>query len=158
MARTGFWDMWLFVVAVAMAGFGVLMVLFGRSALFDGFNRQIDPVFWPADAPVAAADLPVAASPSEGAGVREFQGWAYGVWGATVAGLGLLAAFVVRGPFRLRQPWARNALATSILVWYALDTAISAQYGVWFNIGFNTLVLAALLLPLALTWTQFRRE
>jgi hypothetical protein len=90
--------------------------------------------------------------------VREFQGWAYGVWGATVAGLGLLAAFVVRGPFRLRQPWARNALATSILVWYALDTAISAQYGVWFNIGFNTLVLAALLLPLALTWTQFRRE
>jgi hypothetical protein len=139
--RTRFWDTWLLAVALAMTAFGILMVLLAPSPLFDGFNQQIEPVFW-GEAPVdsAASDL---------------QGWVYGVWGATVAGFGCLATFVVRGPYRERRPWARDALAVSTLLWFALDTGISALYGVWFNVAFNCAVVVALAVPVAATWRQF---
>jgi hypothetical protein len=135
------WDAWLLAVAVGMTALGVFMALFNRSALFAGFDAHIDPVFWGAG--------PI--DPAAG----EFQGWAYGVWGATVAGFGLLAAWVVRGPFRARLRWGRDALAASLAVWFLLDTSISAAYGVWLNVAFNCAVLAALTVPLAATWKSF---
>jgi hypothetical protein len=124
-----------------MAAFGVFMALFSRSPVFDGFNSQIDPVFWAGGAIDASASA--------------FQGWAYGVWGATVAGFGVLAAFVVRRPYRARQRWARDALVTAIAVWFILDTGASAFYGVWFNVAFNSVVLIALAVPVGATWTEF---
>jgi hypothetical protein len=139
--RTGLWDAWLLVVAFGMAAFGVLMALFSRSPLFDGFNSQIDPVFWNTS--------PIDTS------VQTFQGWAYGVWGATVAGFGVLAAFVVRGPYHARQRWARDALVAAIAAWFILDTGVSALYGVWFNVAFNTAVLLALTVPIGVTWREF---
>lgn len=135
------WDGWLLVVAVGMAAFGACIALFNRSLLFDGFNAQINPVFWPGSAADASA--------------RAFQGWVYGVWGATVAGFGGLAAFLVRGPYRARVRWARDGLAAAIAVWFVLDTGVSAWYGVWFNVAFNSVVLLALAVPVAATWREF---
>jgi len=142
--RVGGWDTWLLAVAVAMSAFGVFMALFSRSPAFDAFNRQIDPAFWPEGVTDPA--------------VRDFQGMIYGVWGATVAGLGALAAFVVFGPYRSRQRWARNALVAAIALWFILDTGISARYGVWFNVAFNSAILIALALPVAFTWREFRKR
>jgi len=130
----------MFTVALAMTGFGVFMALSSRSSAFDAFNQQIDPVFWPAGPDSTA---------------RDFQQMIYAVWGATVAGFGALAAFVVRHPFRARQRWARDALAVSILLWFVLDTTASAVAGVWFNVVFNTVVLGALAVPMAATWKEF---
>jgi hypothetical protein len=143
MSRATFWDKWILAVAVGMSIFGVLMALFSGTAFFDGFNRRIDAAFW--------------GGPAEPL-LRQFQIWVYGVWGATVAGFGALAAFVAQRPFRLRRRWARDALAVSILLWFVLDTGLSMRYGVWFNVGFNALVAAALGLPLLLTWTSFPRD
>lgn len=137
------WDAWLLGVAAGMAAFGVGMALFAQSSLFDGFNAQIDPVFW--------------ATRAIDPGTREFRGWVYGVWGATVAGFGLLAAFVARGPFRRRERWARDALLVAAATWFALDTAVSASYGVWFNVAFNTFVLLAIVVPIGFTWKQFSK-
>lgn len=136
-----FWDLWLLAVAVGMAAFGVFMALLNRSILFSGFDARIDPIFWGGVPPDPAA--------------RSFQGWAYGVWGATVAGLGALAAFLVRGPYRRRRRWSRDALTAAIALWFILDTGVSAAYGVWFNAVFNCAVLAALAVPLAVTWREF---
>jgi hypothetical protein len=131
-----------------MAVFGVFMALFNQSPLFDGFNSQIDPVF--ALSAVEAPSAPI------GPSMQSFQGWAYGVWGATVAGFGVLAAFVARVPFRARRRWARDALVAAIAVWFVLDSGLSAMHGVWFNVAFNSAVLIALAVPLGATWREFR--
>ena len=80
-----------------------------------------------------------------------FRSWVYGVWGATVAGWGILVAFIAMFPFKQRQRWAWNALLAAIGTWYLLDTGISLYFGVTFNALFNTLLLALAGLPLFMT-------
>lgn len=141
MGKSRIWDGWLLAVAVAMAAFGVFMAAFNRSAAFDGFNRQINPAFWEHTIDGSA---------------ERFQAWAYGVWGATVAGFGVMAAFIARNPYRARKRWARNAILTAVGLWFILDTGLSAWHDVWFNVGFNLVVLIAIAIPLAATWREFR--
>jgi hypothetical protein len=144
MNRSAFWTTWLLVACFTMMAFGVLMALFGGTRLFAGLNQQVNLAFWPA----GAADP----------GQLRFQNWVYGVWGATVAGFGLLAALTAGKGFARRQKWARNALAVALALWYLLDTAISLLSQVWVNAALNTAVLALFVVPLAATWTQFRDE
>lgn len=139
MRHSPLWDRWLLVVALGMTAFGVLMALLPRSGLFEPFHAAVDAAFSGAGRP---------SSPL-------FQAWVYGVWGATVAGFGLLAAFVVHRPYRQRQRWARDALAVSIGLWFVLDTGISAAYRVWVNVVFNAAILAALAVPMIATWASF---
>ena len=137
-----FWQRWLFVVSLALVATGLFIALFNRADLFDlFFNRQIDPVFW------GAAPL----DPSTAA----FQGWIYGVLGATVAGWGVCLAFIAHYPFAARQPWAWSAVAWGLGLWYLVDTAISVANGVYFNVAFNTLILFAAALSLAFTRKAF---
>jgi len=114
-----FWKVWLFVVAVVMASFGVLMAFLNQTAVFAVFNREINAVFWPTG--------------EVGMGLPQFQSWVYGVWGATVAGMGIFAAYVARYPFARRERWARQCLVAGTVVWFVLDTFISLAFGVVFN-------------------------
>ncbi len=144
MNRHTFWTVWLMVVSFTMAAFGVLMVLLNQSSLFAGLLGDIGRAF---NAGGGAA-----------IGSVRFQSWIFGVWGATVAGLGLLAALVGGNAFARRERWARDALALSLFLWYVLDTGASLAFGVWINVIFNTAVLAAFALPLACTWGHFRHS
>jgi hypothetical protein len=72
-----------------MAFFGILMAFLNQTVVFAVFNRKINVVFWPTG--------------EVGRGVHEFQNWVYGVWGATVAGMGIFAAYVSRYPFAKRE-------------------------------------------------------
>jgi hypothetical protein len=136
-----FWQRWLFVVGLVVALFGGAMALLNGTALFDVFNRQIDPVFW------AAETMPGAA--------RSFRSWLYGAWGATVAGWGVLIVFIARYPFKRRELWSWNCLVVGLVVWYVLDTGISLYFKVYFNALFNTVLLALVTLPLGATRSQF---
>jgi len=142
MNRSAFWTAWLLVACFTMMAFGVLMALFGGTRLFAGLNQQVNMAFWQ-----AGTAFP---------GQLQFQNWVYGVWGATVAGFGLLAAFIAGNGFARRQRWARDALAAALALWYVLDTAISLLSHVWVNAALNTAVLALFIVPLAMTWTRFR--
>lgn len=142
MNRSSFWTVWLLVACFTMLAFGVLMALFGGTRLFAGLNQQIDLAFWPAG--------------TVDPGLLRFQTWVYGVWGATVAGFGLLAAFIAAHAFARKQRWARDALAAALALWYVLDTALSLLSRVWVNAALNTAVLALFIVPLAMTWTHFR--
>ncbi len=133
--------LWLLVVSFTMCAFGILMVLFGGTSLFGGLGDEVDRVFWP------NGIVPE--------GVGNFQGWIYGVWGATIAGFGLLAGLVAGTGFAGGEKWARNALAVSLVLWYLADTIVSAVFHVWVNVVFNTVVLAAFAVPLAMTWRHF---
>ena len=139
---TSFWDRWLLIVAVLMAAFGLSMAVFNQTRLFDAFRQEIDRVFWP------DRILPT--------GVADFQEWVYSAWGATVAGLGVFAAYVAGHAFARRQRWARDCILVGLLVWYVPDTAASLLSHLAFNAIFNTVVLAFALLPVIALWREFR--
>lgn len=142
MSNFSFWSRWLYVVGIGVSIFGVMMALLSGTPLFDLFNRQIDPVFWGANAVDGATE--------------QFQHWLYGVWGATIAGWGIILTYIARIPFRKKERWAWNALVFGILVWYVLDTALSFLYGVNFNVAFNTTILILAGLPILFTRKDFR--
>ena len=137
-----FWQRWLVGVGGLVAAFGVFMALLNGTPLFALFNDQIDPVFWDGQA-VPAAGL-------------AFRGWVYGAWGATVAGWGVLVAFLALYPFKQRERWAWNALVAALGLWYLLDTGVSLYGGVIFNAVFNTLLLVLAGLPLFFTRRAFQ--
>jgi hypothetical protein len=142
MRSFNFWRIWLFIVAVVIAVFGVLMAFLNQTAIFAIFNREINAVFWP--------------SGEIGRGLPQFQSWVYGVWGATVAGMGIFAAYVAHYPFARREKWARQCLAAGTGVWYVLDTYISLASGVIFNALFNTVIFLLIAVPLGFTWKEFK--
>jgi len=143
MGSFNFWYRWLFVIGIIIVAFGVFMAVFNQSPFFRLFNDQIDPVFW------EDAAIPDAST--------EFQGWVYGVLGATMAGWGLMLIFIIQYPFRHCEKWAWTAIASSLGFWYLLDTALSLYFGVYFNAVFNTLLLLVLTPPLIATRKEFQK-
>ena len=139
-----FWQRWLLAVGLAVSLFGVLLALLGGAPVFDLLDRQIDPAFWGAGAPDEAA--------------RQFQGWLYGVWGATIAGWGIFLTYIARYPFARKERWAWNCLAYGLLVWFVLDTSLSVVYKVYFNAIFNTALLILAGLPVAFTRQHFTEK
>ncbi len=141
MSSFSFWQRWLFAVGVVVAVFGIAMALDSGTPLFDLFNRQIDPAFWGASAVDDAA--------------RQFRQWLYGVWGATIAGWGIFVTYIARYPFKNKERWARDCLIFGLLVWFVLDTGLSAFYQVYFNVAFNTALLILAMLPIVFTRNEF---
>lgn len=142
MKSFNFWQKWLLFVGIYLVVFGLYLTFFSQSSLMDFlFNRQINPNFW------AAEEL------SEN--TLKFQGWIYGVLGAVIAGWGTLIVFWAHYPFKTRERWAWNGLASGTAIWYCADTIISAIYGVTFNVVFNTVLLVLLVIPLACTKKYF---
>ena len=143
MTNFSFWQRWLFVVGIAVSVFGLFMAFFCGTPLFEAFNRQIDPAFWGTNVVENSA--------------REFQKWAYGVWGATIAGWGISVTFMAHYPFRNKEKWAWNCLVMGMLVWFVLDTSLSVYYKVYFNAAFNTVLLILTMLPVILTRKYFAK-
>ena len=144
MANFFFWQRWLLIVGILISVFGTLMAFFSGTPLFDLFNGQIDPVFWGGSAVEES--------------VRSFQGWIYGVWGATIAGWGIFVIFIAQYPFRNRERWAWNCLVAGMLVWFVLDTSLSIFHRVYFNAAFNSVLLILAMLPIVITRKYFTRE
>ena len=132
---------WLLTLSVAVTLFGLFMALFSGTSLFAFFNHQIDPAFWGTNAVGATAKL--------------FQQWIYGVWGATIAGWGVILIYIVRYPFARKERWAWRGVVLGLLVWYLLDTLLSVLYRVYFNAAFNTLILIMAAPPLIFTSKDF---
>lgn len=143
MDRFTFWQRWLFIVGLAVSVFGVALAFLNATPLFAVMHHQVNPVFFMEERICADA--------------RAFQAWIYGVLGAAVASWGVALAFIARYPFGKKEPWAWNCVATGLLLWYVIDTAISAYFRVYFNVLFNTGMLVLALLPLVFTRKQFVR-
>jgi hypothetical protein len=141
MKSFSFWQRWLFIFSLIVVIFGMGMATLNRTPLFAIFDSQVNPVFW------STNSLPV--------DVDSFQGWAYGVLGATMAGWGVFLAFIAHYPFRNRERWAWNALLIGLSLWYLADTALSLSFGVVFNAIFNTAIFILAMLPLFFTRQEF---
>lgn len=143
MTSAEFWNRWLLFAGWLLVVFGLLLAFLNQTQLFDvAFNRQIDPVFWPAG--VAAESI------------NSFQSWIYGVLGATVSGWGVFVVFLARYPFTKRERWARNCIAAGITLWYIADTSISLYFGVTFNAVVNTVLAGLVYTPLLATRQEFK--
>jgi hypothetical protein len=86
---------------------------------------------------------------------KEFQQFVYGVLGGTMAGWGILIAFVTRYPFRNKEKWAWNSMVASILVWFVLDTYSSIYFKVYLNAISNTALLILVALPIIFSRKNF---
>ncbi len=136
--RFFFWQRWLLILGVIISLFGVALAFLYSTPVFDIFRQQIDPVF---------GSFTVEA--------RSFQQWSYGVLGATMAGWGVCVAFIAQGPFKRRERWAWNCLASAVSLWFVIDTFLSWQFQVYFNVAFNVLIYLAVLVPLAFSRKYF---
>lgn len=133
-----FWNRWLVIVAWILIIFGLGLAVFNQTGIFDvAFNQRIDPAFWPEGA-----------APEN---IQPFQAWVYGVLGATVAGWGVFVLFLARHPLRNRQRWAWTCLLAGITLWFCVDTAISAYFGVFFNVVVNAFLALLIYIPLVAT-------
>lgn len=141
MTSFSFWQRWLLAVSIIIAIFGVMMVFLSGTVLFDFFNRKIDPAFWS----TGIADHVT----------RQFQQWIYGVWGATIAGWGVILTYIAHDPFKRREHWAWKSVAFGLLVWFVLDTSLSLFHKVYFNAAFNIVLLVLAGLPVVFTRQEF---
>jgi len=142
MTKIDFWQKWLFIVALIISVFGLFLALFNQSLFFDlVFNNQIDPIFW------GRQDSPEV--------VSSYQGWIYGVLGATVCGWGITLAFIAHYPFKQREQWAWNCILIGMTTWFIVDTSLSITFNVYFNALFNLLIFTLVFIPLIFSRKMF---
>lgn len=134
---------WLTAVGAGLTVGGVAMALLAGTDVFAPINALIDPVFW---------------SPGPDAADAAFRSWVFGTWGATLAGWGLLVAFVASGPFRRGEAWSWWAIAAGTTLWFVLDTGTSLVHGVVANVAVNVALAALVAVPLAMSYPTFRRR
>jgi hypothetical protein len=87
--------------------------------------------------------------------VAAYRDFIMGVLGATMAGSALVMAWVVAIPFARRERWAWACLATALLAWAPVDTALSLHHGVTINALFNVTPVVLMAAPLLATRRAF---
>ncbi len=138
-----FWIVWLKIVLVLFALFGILLAFFNQTSLFDAmFNQNINPIFFNEVLPE---------------GIILFQQWIYGLLGATCALVGFVLFFIVHYAYTKKEKWAWNVLLGGVFIWFMIDTPISIYFSVTFNVLFNIALFAAILLPLLCTRKFFKK-
>ncbi|NOX87731.1 MAG: hypothetical protein GXO77_01810, partial [Calditrichaeota bacterium] len=78
-----------------------------------------------------------------------------GVLGAVISGWGVFLSFIAYYPFKAKERWAWNCIAAGFIVWFIIDTVISVNYHVGFNVVINIVFLLGVLLPLMFTGKHF---
>jgi len=137
--------LWLKIVSISFAVFGIIIALFNQTTIFQAvFNNQINPVFW-TNSELTTKTL-------------FFQRWVYGLLGATCLMVGILIFFIVKNSFARKEKWAWNCLLAGLAAWFIIDTPISMYFQVYFNVVFNIVLLLVVILPLGLTRKDFNRE
>jgi hypothetical protein len=138
-----FWTVWLLVAHACFSFVGLLVAFAGNSFFFLLHNQATRSVFF------SGAELPPEVLP--------YKQFLYGIIGGTIAGFHALSLFVVQYGFRAGNRWAWNALAASLLIWFAIDSGLSMAHGAAFNVYLiNLPALAGGGIPLLFSWRFFR--
>ncbi len=140
MDKFKFWQRWLLGLSLFLLAFGLLMAFTGVFAS-NLLNDQTIKVFWGGEA--------------LSGGTRGFYTWAFGVWGASIAGWAVTLAFLACYPFGKKEKWAWVAIVLAILAWYPIDTGFSYYFKFYFNVILNSVLLLLIALPLIFTRKEF---
>lgn len=136
------WHRWLLASSIFFTFFGIAAAIVPHSGLFGFWIDEIDRTFF--DGPIPEHS-------------RAMRGFLMGPLGGTIAGSYLIQTFVVAVPFKRRELWAWHAILWSMLLWFGVDSAVSAVHGAWFNIyQINLMPLVIFGVPLIATRPMFR--
>lgn len=81
-------------------------------------------------------------------GVPAFTRWITGVTGAVMFSWGLSMLYIVNHSFRQHEKWAWRSVFYPVLAWYIIDSAISAHFGIGFNVVINSILFLQIMAPL----------
>lgn len=119
------WRRWILFGSVFFTLFGVLAAIAPHSVFFEFWIDGVDRTFFGGDIPRNA---------------RAMRGFLMGPLGGTIAGSYLMQTFIVAGPFKRRERWAWHAVLWPMLLWFCVDSTVSALHGAYFNIYLINLV------------------
>lgn len=112
----------------------IILILFGMLFAFFGLRALLGVVYTLSGQPI----LPVAT----------LLPWESALYGAIMVGWGVTLLFVGRIAFRRKDPALLRALLYGLIAWLVIEGLFSAYWGVWFNVGVDTIVLALFSFPL----------
>ena len=113
------WCNWLLYSSIFFTVFGVTVAVAPGFPFLAPWTAAVDAHFFPHG------------PDSGGSALRAFM---MAPLGATIAGFYLLQSLVVAHAFRAREKWAWRAILGSTLIWFVVDSAMSAYHGAYFNI------------------------
>ncbi|AFY69927.1 hypothetical protein Pse7367_1639 [Thalassoporum mexicanum PCC 7367] len=136
-----FWWWWLVVSCGITIAFSLGMVL-APELLHQFFNQVL----------FASSQLPTDFDTA----ANDYIFLVYGILGAVMIGGWMIPIiFILVGAFRHKQRWSWLAIASSIGIWFAIDSAISVMSGFWQNAVFNVVFLLMFMIPLVATYGDF---
>lgn len=139
-----FWQRWLLFASLFFTAFGIAAAVAPHSGLFAVWIVEVDRNFF------AGAISPEA---------RAMRAFLMGPLGGTIAGSYLLQAFVAAVPFKAREAWAWYAILCSTLLWFVVDSGVSALHGAYFNIYLiNLMPLVTFGIPLFATRSMVQKR
>jgi hypothetical protein len=136
-----FWLGWLKITMILVIVAGGFLAIFSQFAYSAFLNAKIDNVFFNGTNPGGQVEL--------------LKKWLTGVAGAVMLGWGISMLYVVNHPFRQRQAWAWRSIFYPVLIWYLLDSGISAYYGILINVSINTILFLQIMAPLLFLRNNF---
>lgn len=74
--------------------------------------------------------------------------WESALYGALMMGWGTTLLLIGRMAFQRNDQELKRALLIGLFVWLAIEASASVWFGVWFNVGVDTVVFALFLVPL----------
>jgi hypothetical protein len=135
------WRRWILFGSVFFTLLGIVAAVAPHSGLFEIWIDGVDRTFF------AGNTSPEA---------RAMRGFLMGPLGGTIAGSYLMQTFIVAVPFKRRERWAWHAVLWPILLWFCVDSTVSALHGAYFNIYLINLVpLLVFGVPLMATRAMF---
>jgi hypothetical protein len=133
-----FWQRWLQCVSAGSALTGLWFLVAPDAMPLGPYNRQVVAAFH--DGPSASA--------------VQHQRWAIAVLGSAMLGWGVLMTWVATVPFGRRERGAWQSIAVSVAAWAAGDSIVSYRAGIALEVVWNSVVVALVALPLAMTYRE----
>lgn len=141
MTADKFWLGWLKITMWLIVIVGIFLALFSDYLFSDFLNSKINRIFFAGVPPVLQVEM--------------LKKWMLGIAGAVMMGWGLSMLYVVNNPFKKREQWAWRCIFYPVLVWYLIDSSISAYFGVGFNVMINSILFLQIVAPLLFLRSQF---
>ncbi len=134
MNAENFWLGWLKVTMIMVIVAGVFLAIFSGFANTQFLDAKINKVFLYGS--------------NTGHQIESLKNWYTGLVGALMMGWGISMLYVVSHPLRKREQWAWRSIFYPVVVWYIIDSGISAYFGVIFNVVINTILFLQIMAPL----------
>jgi len=134
MDAENFWLGWLRVTMIMVIVAGVFLAIFSGFVNTQFLDAKIDKVFLYGS--------------NTGDQIESLKKWYTGLVGAIMMGWGISMLYVVNHPLRKREQWAWRSIFYPVMVWYIIDSGISAYFGVIFNVVINTILFLQIMAPL----------